>query len=40
MFQDADRDMRVSVTTTAWFVLSVRMQEQPPNMEGSCEYVE
>jgi hypothetical protein len=24
--------------TTAWRVLGLRMEERPPNMEGSCEY--
>jgi hypothetical protein len=26
--------------TTAWRVLGLRMEEQPPAMEGSCEYIE
>jgi hypothetical protein len=26
--------------TTAWRVLRLRMEERPPDMEGSCEYVE
>jgi hypothetical protein len=26
--------------TTAWRVLSLRMEERPPDMEGSCEYTE
>jgi hypothetical protein len=25
---------------TAWRVLGLRMEERPPVMEGSCEYVE
>jgi hypothetical protein len=25
---------------TAWRVLGLRMQERPPALEGSCEYVE
>jgi hypothetical protein len=26
--------------TTAWRVLGLRMEERPPVMEGSCEYIE
>jgi len=26
--------------TTAWRVLSLRMEEQPLDVEGSCEYFE
>jgi hypothetical protein len=26
--------------TTAWRVLRLRMEEWPPTMEGSCEYIE
>jgi hypothetical protein len=26
--------------TTAWRVLRLRMEERPPVMEGSCEYIE
>jgi hypothetical protein len=26
--------------TTAWRVLRFRMEERPPDMEGSCEYFE
>jgi hypothetical protein len=26
--------------TTAWRVLGSRMEERPPAMEGSCEYIE
>jgi uncharacterized cysteine cluster protein YcgN (CxxCxxCC family) len=26
--------------TTAWRVLGLRMEEQPPAVEGSCEYIE
>jgi hypothetical protein len=26
--------------TTAWSVLRLRMEERPPVMEGSCEYIE
>jgi hypothetical protein len=26
--------------TTAWRVLGLRMEERPPDMEGSCEYIE
>jgi hypothetical protein len=26
--------------TTAWCVLGLRMEERPPAMEGSCEYIE
>jgi hypothetical protein len=26
--------------TTAWRVLRLRMEERPPDMEGSCEYIE
>jgi hypothetical protein len=26
--------------TMVWRVLRLRMEERPPNMEGSCEYVE
>jgi hypothetical protein len=26
--------------TTAWCVLELLMQERPPAMEGSCEYIE
>jgi hypothetical protein len=26
--------------TTAWRVLRLRMEERPPDMEGSCEYTE
>jgi hypothetical protein len=26
--------------TTAWRVLGLRMEERPPGMEGSCEYIE
>jgi hypothetical protein len=33
------RDKWVPVTT-AWSVLRLRMEERPPDMEGSCEYVE
>jgi hypothetical protein len=33
------RDKWVPVTT-AWRVLRFRMEERPPDMEGSCEYVE
>jgi hypothetical protein len=25
--------------TTAWSVLGLRMEERPPAMEGSCEYI-
>jgi hypothetical protein len=25
---------------TAWRVLGLRMEERPPGMEGSCEYIE
>jgi hypothetical protein len=25
---------------TAWRVLRLRMEERPPGMEGSCEYIE
>jgi hypothetical protein len=25
--------------TTAWHVLRLRMEERPPDMEGSCEYI-
>ena len=34
-----NHDMWVPVTT-AWSVLRLRMEEQPPDMEGSCEYIE
>jgi hypothetical protein len=33
------RDKWVPVTT-AWRVLRLRMEERPPDMEGSCEYIE
>jgi hypothetical protein len=26
--------------TTAWYVLGLRMEEQPPDMEGSYEYID
>jgi hypothetical protein len=26
--------------TTAWRVLRLRMEERPPDMKGSCEYIE
>jgi Na+/citrate or Na+/malate symporter len=26
--------------TTAWRVVRLRMEERPPDMEGSCEYIE
>jgi hypothetical protein len=26
--------------TTAWCVLRLRMEERPPAIEGSCEYIE
>jgi hypothetical protein len=26
--------------TTAWRVLRLRMEERPPVMQGSCEYIE
>ena len=26
--------------TTAWRVLRLRMEERPPDVEGSCEYTE
>jgi hypothetical protein len=26
--------------TTAWRVLRLQMDERPPDMEGSCEYIE
>jgi hypothetical protein len=26
--------------TTAWRILGLRMEERPPAMEGSCEYIE
>jgi hypothetical protein len=26
--------------TTAWRVLGLRMEERPPDMEGSCKYIE
>jgi hypothetical protein len=26
--------------TTAWRVLGLRMEERPPGMKGSCEYIE
>jgi hypothetical protein len=26
--------------STAWRILGLRMEEQPPAMEGSCEYTE
>jgi hypothetical protein len=29
-----------SLVTTAWHVLRLRMEERPPDMEGSCEYIE
>ena len=32
-------DKRVPVTT-AWRVLGLRMEERPPDIEGSCEYTE
>jgi hypothetical protein len=34
-----DREKWVPVTTT-WRVLRLRMEERPPDMEGSCEYIE
>ena len=33
------RDKWVSVTT-AWRVLTLRMEERPTDMEGNCEYIE
>jgi hypothetical protein len=33
------RDKWVPVST-AWRVLRLRMEEQPPYMESSCEYIE
>jgi hypothetical protein len=38
-FIEKDRVMWVPVTT-AWRVLGLRMEERPPVMEGSCEYIE
>ena len=32
-------DKRFPVNT-AWRVLRLRMEERPPNMNGSCEYIE
>jgi hypothetical protein len=29
-----------SLITTAWRVLSLRMEGIPPGTEGSCEYIE
>jgi hypothetical protein len=29
-----------SLVTTAWRVLRLRMEGRPPDMEGSCEYIE
>jgi hypothetical protein len=29
-----------SLVTMAWRVLSLRMEGRPPDMEGSCEYIE
>jgi hypothetical protein len=40
IFEDAARGMWVPVNTTEWRVLSLRMQERPPDTEGSCEYIE
>jgi hypothetical protein len=28
------------LVTTAWHVLGLQMEGQPPAMEGSCEYIE
>jgi hypothetical protein len=28
------------LVTTAWCVLGLWMEGQPPDMEGSCEYIE
>jgi hypothetical protein len=39
IFQRNGDDKWVSVTT-AWRVLGLRMKERPPDMEGSCEYIE
>jgi hypothetical protein len=32
--------MSVSLYTTAWHVLRLKMKEQPADMEGSCGYIE
>jgi hypothetical protein len=29
-----------SFVTTAWHNLRLRMEERPPDEEGSCEYIE
>jgi hypothetical protein len=29
-----------SLVTTAWRVHGLRMEERPPAVEGSCEYIE
>jgi hypothetical protein len=31
---------RLGSVTTAWCALRLRMEERPPAMEGSCEYIE
>ena len=38
LLTDAKFDKRLSVTT-AWRVRSLRLEERPSDMEGSCEYV-
>jgi hypothetical protein len=39
LYISTSRVMWVPVTT-AWRVLRLRMEERPPVMEGSCEYIE
>jgi hypothetical protein len=35
-----DNHVKWVPVTTAWRVLGLRMEERPPGMEGSCEYIE
>jgi hypothetical protein len=34
------QDVKWVPVTTAWRVLGLRMEERPPGLEGSCEYIE
>jgi hypothetical protein len=36
----ADAHVKWVLVTTAWRVLSLRIEERPPAMESSCEYIE
>jgi hypothetical protein len=37
---DINSQCQVCPVPTAWRVLGLRMEERPPAMEGSCEYIE